>query len=85
MVWAVTSFVASSLLQSDAAASGGTLAALRVANTGLGFIGILSVLAVPLFFIIGLIYILTAPKPMAPPEPPQDQTPPSDTNTQTPA
>ena len=86
IVWAVISFIASSLLGSDAAASGTTVVALRIANVGLGFIGILSVIAIPVFVIIGLIYILTAPKQMMPTEPPQSPpTPPTDTNMQTPA
>ena len=86
MVWAIISFIASSLLGSDAAATGTTVAALRIVNVGLGFIGILSVIAIPIFVIVGLVYILTAPKPVMPPEPPQNPPmPPSDTNMQTPA
>lgn len=86
LVWGIISFVAKSLLSGDAAVTGTAVTALRLVNVGLGFIGILCVLAVPVFVVIGLIYILTAPKPVMPPESPQQPPmPPSDINMQTPA
>lgn len=72
-VFGVLIYTAFSTASSGQVATGAADLSLNWINGGLSFIGIFSMVAIPVCFIVGLIYILTAPKP------------PSDTNTQTPA
>lgn len=76
VVWSVFSFTTSSFVGSDALASPLMLATARIANMALGFVGILSVIAIPIFIIIGIVIFAMGDKqqvsqPMPPQEPPQ--------------
>lgn len=79
VLWGIISFVAGMMVGGSAGTTSSAVVGLRVVNVGLGFFGILSVIAIPIFLIIGLIYILTGPKEVVPPP-----APPSDTNMETP-
>ena len=72
--WAVVSFVIGTMVNTGSDA-GGLQSIAQIINMVLGFAGILSVLAVPIGFVVGIIYMVKQDKPMTPPsEPP---TPPS--------
>lgn len=72
ILWGVTSFVTSSLAAGGAGGEG-LVSVARILNVIFGFVGMISVLAVPIGVVVGIVYLVTAPKP------------PTDSKTQTPA
>lgn len=76
IVWAVFSFAMRSLVGSDALASPSMLATARIVNTVLGFVGILSVIAIPIFIIVGIVILVkkdeSLPSTQPPVQPPME-------------
>jgi hypothetical protein len=72
VAWALLSFVFSSVLATNAYPSAGALATSRIVNIVLGFIGMLSVIMVPVGVVVGVVTLVQKPKqpPTEPPEQP---------------
>ena len=67
MIWGIASFVFSGLLTSGATSA---LGVARLINIMLGFVGILSILMIPVGVIVGIIILVKGKQPPATPQPP---------------
>lgn len=56
--WAVVSYAIGVVVTSDQSAGAGIVAMARTINVILGFLGILSVIAIPVGFVVGIIHLV---------------------------